>query len=364
MGDVADEPKLGHPTRQAAAIAAEFAQSVRDDFLQLVILPTEKCNFRCTYCYEDFVIGRMSDETVGAVEAFLAQRVPRLRRLFIEWFGGEPLLARDVIWRLSQTAIDLCARVPTSVEFAAGITTNGWYLDVPTGRKLVEHHVTRAQVSLDGPRSLHDATRKRLHGEGTFERIHANLQALLGSSVPLEVLLRVHLTPENAPAMGPFVEELAATYLGDERFSLLLTPVGHLGGPNDAEFSILGGHEASRLISDLASIADSRTIRGKADRVDLVDANPTGLDVCYAAKPNSLVVRADGRLAKCTVALSNSHNDIGRINPDGTLSVFNEKLGPWMRGWFTGDTAALACPLERVPELEHPGKRLLPLLAK
>lgn len=28
--------------------------SLRNDVLHLILLPTEQCNFRCTYCYEDF----------------------------------------------------------------------------------------------------------------------------------------------------------------------------------------------------------------------------------------------------------------------------------------------------------------------
>jgi len=30
--------------------------------LELILYPTEQCNFRCTYCYEDFLIGRMDEK--------------------------------------------------------------------------------------------------------------------------------------------------------------------------------------------------------------------------------------------------------------------------------------------------------------
>ena len=70
--------------------------------------------------------------------------------------------------------------------------------------------------------------------------------------------------------------------------------------------------------------------------------------VCYAAKANSYVIRADGRIGKCTVALTNDANCIGHILPDGTLDLDAKKLAPWLSGWKTQDGAALACPAATV----------------
>jgi uncharacterized protein len=344
-------------------VLKEFRRSISNASQHLIILPTEKCNFRCTYCYEDFTIGRMSDVTVASTEAFLERRIKAIDSLSIEWFGGEPLLARDIIWRIASKVMGVIASADHAVAYRAGITTNGWYLDVPTAHRLVEHGVVRAQVSLDGPEDLHDATRRRIHGEGSFKRIQTNLEAIAASSVPIDVLLRIHLTPENAPVMEGFVAGLSKRYLSDPRFSLLLTPVGHLGGPNDDRFEILGESEAALLISRLAGVYGERAVRAKADRVDIMEA-AAGPDVCYAAKMNSLVIRADGRLAKCTVALSNPTNDIGRLNRDGSLTLVDDRLRPWMRGWFNDDRAALSCPYENIPELKASGKKLLPLAVR
>ncbi|HEY0232414.1 MAG TPA: radical SAM protein, partial [Dokdonella sp.] len=61
------------------------------------VLPTEKCNFRCTYCYEDFKIGRMQAPVVRGLKRLISNRAPSLRRLSLSWFGGEPLLAKPVV---------------------------------------------------------------------------------------------------------------------------------------------------------------------------------------------------------------------------------------------------------------------------
>nr|WP_223812004.1 hypothetical protein [Geobacillus sp. 46C-IIa] len=68
----------------------------RTDVMPLVILSTEACNFRCVYCYQDFLRGQMKREVIDGLKRFLAETIPRLTHLTVSWFGGEPLLALDV----------------------------------------------------------------------------------------------------------------------------------------------------------------------------------------------------------------------------------------------------------------------------
>ena len=71
--------------------------------------------------------------------------------------------------------------------------------------------------------------------------------------------------------------------------------------------------------------------------------------ICYAAKANSLLIRSDGRIGKCTVALDDDRNTIGRICEDGTIELDNLKLRPWLRGLDDLSVSALACPLSGLP---------------
>jgi uncharacterized protein len=67
--------------------------------------------------------------------------------------------------------------------------------------------------------------------------------------------------------------------------------------------------------------------------------------ICYASIHNSLVIRANGMVGKCTVALKNPANAVGGLLPDGTLRIDNARLRPWLRGWESGDEETLGCPL-------------------
>ena len=87
--------------------------------LSLTITPTLACNFKCSYCYEnDSHVETMSEEVQDKVLSF-AQGFPSVKELFVTWYGGEPLLALDVIDRLTSRLRTL--KLPLS----AGMVTNG-----------------------------------------------------------------------------------------------------------------------------------------------------------------------------------------------------------------------------------------------
>src|SRR4030095_699453 len=66
--------------------------------------------------------------------------------------------------------------------------------------------------------------------------------------------------------------------------------------------------------------------------------------ICYACSGNSFVIRSNGRINKCTVALYNDANDIGYITEIGDINVDNKKFSKWIAPLFSSDSNALKCP--------------------
>ena len=150
--------------------------ALRSDILHLILLPTEQCNFRCTYCYERFGIGQMSCATQQAV-CRLIQHRRDLKRLQISWFGGEPLVAFRVVRHIAAFAQQFCQ--DTGIEYQSDMTTNGYLLDTVRAQELLDLAVADFQVSLDGDREEHDRTRIQVDGRGSFDRIMENLKAMV-----------------------------------------------------------------------------------------------------------------------------------------------------------------------------------------
>ena len=73
------------------------------------------------------------------------------------------------------------------------------------------------------------------------------------------------------------------------------------------------------------------------------------------------MIRSTGEIAKCTVALKHPNNRIGRLNPDGTATLDNEKINGWVRGLFSGDSGELHCPMVGFAD-RQPSSTGLPVL--
>ena len=160
----------------------------------LTICPTMGCNFDCPYCFEDHIPGFMTKEVQDDVVA-LVKRMTEAngsKTLHINWFGGEPLLAPDIIDSLSQRLISFAD--DNGIKYSAAIITNGYLLDQSVVDMLARSRVISAQITLDGVGADHDATRHLAGGGSTFERITDNLRKL---KIPFKVRIRQNIHEGN-----------------------------------------------------------------------------------------------------------------------------------------------------------------------
>ncbi len=299
-------------------------------FQQLIILPTEKCNFRCSYCYEDFAIGRMDPATIRALMLFIDSRVKCLDALMLSWFGGEPLLAQDIVFSVTKYAKQLTKA--KGVKFYGSITTNAYLLTQPIFLKLCSMGVRRFQITLDGPREVHNKTRRLANGKGSFDRIINNITAIKNSDEEFRVVLRIHYSEANHRTLPEFLSFINNKYLIDKRFAVHLKSIENLGGSMGQTVPKMSADRREKLYAALSQdVAEDGLVR--FDEY-----------ICYASKPNSLVIRADGSLAKCTVAFGDLRNRIGHLSEDGNIKINNEHLSFWLRGFESMDKSVLACP--------------------
>ena len=312
--------------------------------LGLILLPTEQCNFRCTYCYEDFALGRMSPGVVRGVKELLSARAPGLAELTLAWVGGEPMLALDIVEDVQAHVQRLAADHP-GLRASANMTTNGWKLSPDVFTRLLALGVDEYQISFDGPAEHHDRTRLRKGGKASFERIWGNVLAMRERSEPFTVRLRLHVHAENLEAMFGFVDRCFETFGHDPRFDVYLKPVSLYGGSNDENLPVLRSDEDWRRFAEL----QAHVARSAVPSVAGTPVLPARKQACYAARGNQFVVRSDGRLCKCTIILDDPRNQVGRLHEDGTVEVSSAAMEPWMRGLWSGKPSELLCPLQGLP---------------
>lgn len=162
--------------------------------MNLVLNLTEHCNLRCSYCYykENPAHAAMSPQTLEQSLSFAWHRVLELgqRQLNVTFFGGEPLLQKDLLRQGVALARELQPR-GTSLRFA--VNTNGTLLD-DSLLELFAQEKFRIFLSLDGPASVHNAQRPAADGTGSWERIAPWIPRLVRMDcVVIRVVTRQHL---------------------------------------------------------------------------------------------------------------------------------------------------------------------------
>ncbi|MDH5822262.1 radical SAM protein [Luteimonas sp. RD2P54] len=319
-----------------------LAEALTDRRLELIILPTEKCNFRCTYCYEDFANGRIAGKLVSGIKKLLDARVGTVHHITISWFGGEPLLAKDVILDVGSYAHDLCGS--RGVSLLGAMTTNAYTLDRDLLSSLCAIRHSSYQITLDGDAEWHDKTRLLANRNGTFDRIWSNLLSYRSLEERFSISLRLHLHRENVESVRRLYQAILRNFGHDDRFGTYFHRISNLSGERGIPQSELSTDEYRKA---LAYVTGEKSPANVAADVNLSDY------ICYAAKPNSLLIRSDGRIGKCTVALDDPRNDIGTLHEDGTLAIDNEMARLWFHGYESMSEQSLGCPLSTLPPLKE-----------
>ena len=312
----------------------------------IILMPTEQCNFRCTYCYENFEKPKMSKETVENIKGYLLRNVSRIKKLSIDWFGGEPLCAVNLIEEIMQYCKDTFKKVGTPV--ISTMTTNGYLLTPELILKLIKLNIVGYQITIDGVERIHDKQRKLYNGEGTYKQILGNLidiKNTLQTGV-VQICIRVNLNATSVQYVEELFEVFKEHFECDKRFSLSLRYVRDLKGDGNTA-DIIDEDSVMLKVYEKAYKIIPRLLTSHF--LNMLDSS----GICYAGKPNSIVIGADGSLYKCTVHFNDDINVGGKI--DGNrLNVDEKKLAKWVflkpkcdecsRCWYRGSCYEGTCP--------------------
>lgn len=322
----------------------------------IILMPTEQCNFRCTYCYENFEKPKMSRETVDNIKGYLLRNVSKFKTLSIDWFGGEPLCAVDLVEEIMQYCKDTLKKVGTPV--ISTMTTNGYLLTPDLISKLIKLNVVGYQITIDGVERIHDKQRKLYNGKGTYQQILGNLidiKKKLQSGV-VQICIRVNLNATSVQYIEELFEVFKEHFEDDKRFSLSLRYVRDLKGDGNTA-DIINEDSVMLNVYEKAYNIIPRLLTSHF--LNMLDS----FGICYAGKPNSIVIGADGSLYKCTVHFNDEINVVGKL--DGNrMNVDEKKVAKWVFSkskhdecnscWYRGSCYEGTCPYATLLGKEGP----------
>lgn len=152
----------------------------------LMIYPTQDCNLKCWYCYENhvpnsFMKKEIHQKIINHIKKIVTKK--EYNSLHVTFFGGEPLLNNDTIaLPLLEEIKCICDEV--NVPFHCFFVTNATLLSEEVILKLQKFN-PMFQITLDGNRKKHNSVRAfKSSDSGSFDTI-INAFKLISEHIPL-----------------------------------------------------------------------------------------------------------------------------------------------------------------------------------
>ena len=324
--------------------ASHFISRFANNGYGLTLVPTMACNFACSYCYEPSKdTSPRPEKTNEMPEEFDEQIISLLRpqlhpgaNLTNTWYGGEPLLALERICTLSEKMMKMC--YDNKLNYMAGIITNGYLLTKEVLLTLVQYKVRTAQITLDGPKSVHDMRRPLKDGSGTFEKVVGNIMSI-PDDFPFEVSIRVNVDKRNRETCLQLLSDLQRLEVHKRKnISIALGQVRELTPfcrdgqhcMNWAEFSELEVEFYRRMVN-----LGFRLSKYPSRQVT----------VCGAINVRSSMILPNGEIHKCWCTAGQSEFAVASLTPNSCLP----KIGRHCK--FSPNIDPLSHPILTHPEM-------------
>lgn len=147
---------------------------------EIIVQLTTGCNLRCNYCFQHLrKTHHMDIELAKKTVDFIMSRDENCVRT-LNFYGGEPLLNKKAMEAIVDRYIELKEEGNATVLYFY-VNTNGTLIDdefIRIAKKLMKVATFKVSVSINGNRDSHDASRKDINNNPTFDLIMKNIKKL------------------------------------------------------------------------------------------------------------------------------------------------------------------------------------------
>lgn len=288
-----------------------------DSKLNVTILPTGKCIFRCPYCYEDsqnFHREAMTIDAQNALIKYIQRSIHEHTALKVNWYGGEPLLESETIKYLSEKFIKICNT--RHLPYSAEMTTNGYLLNADMFDMLYKLKIYTYMITIDGFKEQHDKVRFTSNGKGSYDVILNNLLRIRDDKQYkfAHIIVRVNVSKDVFNKLDDFVSYVSSLFSDDPRFEITFAAVVSYN-KNSLYDSYVDPFKMYE------SLFCNEVFMNKIYKNELKINQLIPEKRCLAALRNAYVITPDLSIYKCYSFFENDENKVGCINLNGDLLI-------------------------------------------
>lgn len=361
IGTLAREGFLVESREAETERLEEYFRDFREetDALRLTVLTTLQCNFACGYCIQgdhgDYnrTAKKMSLETAARVVEWVDAKLEAIKasRFVLTFFGGEPLLNLPALYFLAEHLKARTAR--RGIAMTIHVITNGLLLTPEFVDRLTPCGLQGIKVTLDGDRDTHDRMRPLRGGQGTFDRIIANLRAIAGKT---RIAIGGNFDQTSVHSYPALLDFLASQDFKDAVSKVTFKPVigraqatgvipltavdaagAPLGGACMTSAG-RGGGTAGSSPCDSCHFVDEQMsfLREETKRHGFATLDGVHMGPCEIHKRHAYTIGPDGNLYACPgfageEALSVGHITLGRNAAQEQAEAEFERIAAWRR---------------------------------
>lgn len=195
--------------------------SKRSNTIKVVIVPTTSCNARCNYCIgmNNPVVG-MTQETANKVVDYIVERSQGYENIKFDWYGGEPLLKRELITFICD---NVYRRLP-HISFSSVITSNLACFDNQVLKQAIENwHVRKINITIDGTEKEHNARKAYLIRElNGYKHTIDCIRSILDEGI--SIFCRYNIDRNNIDQLKSVLNDLKP-FFDDKNFYFFVSPL-------------------------------------------------------------------------------------------------------------------------------------------
>ena len=301
---------------------------IRSNTLEIMLIVTRQCNFRCVYCGQPHLNENMDIKTYDSILKFIENQINSYgySSVYVTFFGGEPLIASENICSFLEKLQTLLSKLSTPqriITYKAGMSTNGYLLTPQLFERLNKLKCNFYQISIDGMSETHDRFRPLVSGDSTWRRIIDNLFYMVSSDKEFSVQLRTNFNVDVAESLVEFYHFVGKN-LNDRRINIYYETIKNQG--NEKTPNTICGIDELVLDVDIAQLIRKNNLICNNCTTRLMPCSR----ICYASKPNYFIFDEKNQIVKCSFALEDSNNVIGMLNENGTYIPNNNKYYNWV----------------------------------
>ena len=225
----------------------------------------------------------------------------------VTWYGGEPLLCKDIIYNLSNKFIELSKKL--NVEYDAFIITNASLMSNEDIDNFTKYHINGAQITIDGPKEIHDKRRRNIKNKSTFDHLIDRVNCLLNND--LNVIVRINIDKDNINRVDELLDILKDKI---EKYQKLKIDFGQVTVFTEICKSVESDCYNNEQYADIMlPLYDKVTAKDFVNNKMTVYPSPRS-NYCCVDYANSFVVDYTGTLYRCWNHVGNVKYSCGNVN--------------------------------------------------